>query len=75
MVLNLFLLTPIGFAMSYWSSWWPLLPSAALVFGVWLFFVHLRPMQLTTPYDQSSALGKAAVVDVVASVVVGIASS
>ena len=74
-MLNLFLLTPIGFAMSYWSSWWPMLPGAALVFGVWLFFVHLRPMQLTTPYDQSSALGEAAVVEVVASVVVGIASS
>ena len=74
-MLNLFLLTPIGFAMSYWSSWWLMLPGVALVIGVWLFFVHLRPMQLTTPLDQSSALGKAAVVDVVASVVLGIARS
>ncbi len=75
MVLNLFLLTAIGFAASYWSSGWPALPGAALMLGVWLFFVHRRPMQLITPFDPSGGFGKVAVVDVIATVVVGIASS
>ena len=74
-MLNLFVLTATGFAMSYWSAWWPVLPGAAFMFGVWLFFVHRRPMQLITPFDPSGGLGKAAVVDVIATVVVGIASS
>ena len=65
----------MGFAMSYWSSWWPVLPGATLVFGVWLFFVHLRPMQLISPFDQSGGHGKALAAEVVATVVVGIASS
>ena len=75
MVLNMLVLTAIGFAMSYWSSWWPVLPGAALMFGVWLFFVHFRPLQCDAPAEESTGVGKALVVEAVATVVLGIATS
>ena len=75
MVLNVFVMAAIGFAMSYWSSWWPVLPGIALMLGVWLFFVHLRPMQSDASVEESSVEAKALALEAVASVVVGIATS
>lgn len=62
MVLNTFLLTLTGLAASYWQSWWPVMPCIAIMVGMWLFLVHLRPMAVVAPVRQSQ-LGKMAILE------------
>ena len=72
MVLNTFLLTATGFAGAFVQSWWPMLPGIAVMVGLWLFFLHLRPLEALTPFHQSG-VEKMVLLEVAAVVVATVA--